>query len=419
MANLTVTRTYIGDIQNTRQVRDGLDSLGDSASKIWNVARWTADRIWNQTGEIPDEGPLKSYMKNKECWKDLNAQSSQKVIEELSDAFQSWFDVRHKDEPMNPPGYRKDGDERPRSTVTFKEDGFKHDAEHNQVRLSKGTNLKAGRSDFILCEYETRPDVDLREVNTVQNVRAVWTGDEWELHFVCKVEIEVDVRAQSVDGKAGIDLGIKNIATVAFPDEYILYPGNTVKQDKHYFTQSEYDTEGENGPSEASEWARQKLADRETHFYHALTTAIIEECVVRGVGTLAVSWPEDVRESDWGETGNKKLHSWAFDRIYQYLDYKGEEHGIEVLKENEWDTSKTCSECGDETAGNRVERGLYVCSSCELVANADCNGAENMRQQITPSPHGEDRSNGCVAQPSVHLFDRESGTFTPREQAIS
>ncbi|WP_201293968.1 hypothetical protein [Natronorubrum halalkaliphilum] len=24
-----------------------LDSLGDSASKIWNVARWTADRIWN------------------------------------------------------------------------------------------------------------------------------------------------------------------------------------------------------------------------------------------------------------------------------------------------------------------------------------------------------------------------------------
>ncbi len=33
-----VTRTYVGSIQNYRQVRDGLDSLGDSASKIWNVA---------------------------------------------------------------------------------------------------------------------------------------------------------------------------------------------------------------------------------------------------------------------------------------------------------------------------------------------------------------------------------------------
>ena len=88
---IQVTRTYVGSIQNQQQVCDGLDSLGTSASKIWNVARWTADRVWDATGEVPDEGPLKSYMKNQACWKDLNAQSSQKVIEELSDAFQSWF----------------------------------------------------------------------------------------------------------------------------------------------------------------------------------------------------------------------------------------------------------------------------------------------------------------------------------------
>jgi len=126
-------------------------------------------------------------MKNQSCWKDLNAQSSQKVIEELSDAFQSWFDLRHKSSEANPPGYRKHGDTRPRSTVTFKEDGFKHDPENNRVRLSKGSNLKEHWSDFLLCEYQTRPDVDLSEVNTVQNVRTVWNGDEWELHFVCKV----------------------------------------------------------------------------------------------------------------------------------------------------------------------------------------------------------------------------------------
>jgi putative transposase len=42
-----------------------------------------------------------------------------------------------------------------------------------------------------------------------------------------------------------------------------------------------------------------------------------------------------VRKSDWGRTGNKKLHTWAFDRIYQYLAYKGEIRGVEVLKENE------------------------------------------------------------------------------------
>jgi len=57
---IQVTRTYIGSIQNQRQVQSGLDSLGDSASKIWNVARWTADRIWDETGKIPDVSVLKS-----------------------------------------------------------------------------------------------------------------------------------------------------------------------------------------------------------------------------------------------------------------------------------------------------------------------------------------------------------------------
>ncbi len=356
-------------------------------------------------------------MKNQSCGKDLNAQSSQKVIEELSDAFQSWFDLRYKDDTANAPGYRKHDDTRPKSTVTFQTDGFKHDPKNDRVRLSKGSNLKESWSDFLLCEYQTRPDTDFSKVNSVQNVRAVWNGDAWELHFICKLQLETNDSAG--DEVAGIDLGITNIATVAFPHEYVLYPGNSLKEDKHYFTRTEYDTEGENGPSKKSVWARQKLADRETHFYHALTDTIITECVERGVGTLAVSWPVNVRDSDRGKTGNKKLRSWAFDRLYQYLEYKGEIRGVEVLKENEWNTSKTCSKCGDDTKANRVERGLYVCQSCELVANADCSGAENMRQKITPSPHAEDRSTGCVAQPSTYLFDCESGMFHTREQVVS
>jgi len=132
-----------------------------------------------------------------------------------------------------------------------------------------------------------------------------------------------------------------------------------------------------------------------------------------------VSWPEEVRESDWGKTGNKKLHSWAFDRIYQYLAYKGEIRGVEVLKENEWNTSKTCSACGDTTKSNRVERGLYVCSSCGLVGERGLQRGGEYASEDNPSPHGEDRSNGCVAQPSTYLFDRESGTFHTREQAVS
>ena len=413
---IQVTRTYVGHIQNHQQVQADLDSLGDAGSKLWNVARWTVDRVWEATGEIPDEGTLKAYMKTRHCWKNLNAFSSQKVIEELSDAFQSWFDVRQKDETANPPGYRKEYDSRPRSTITFKDNGFKVDTKHDQVRLSKGENLKNGWGDFVLCEYDTRNDVDLSTVDSVQNVRAVWNGEQWEIHFVVKETIETPDTPG--DGVAGVDLGVKNIAAVAYPDEYVLYPGNTIKQDNHYFQQQEYNTEGENGPSRQAQRLRRKRTRRETHFYHTLTKTIIEECVDRGVGTLVVGWPEDVRSEDLDKTNNKWLHTWAFDRLYQYLAYKGEQRGIEVLKENEWNTSKTCCKCGDTTDNNRVERGLYVCDSCGMVANADCNGAENIRQKITPNP-SVDRSTGCLAQPSVYLFDRSTGEIAPQEQVVS
>jgi hypothetical protein len=49
---------------------------------------------------------------------------------------------------------------------------------------------------------------------------------------------------------------------------------------------------------------------------------------------LAVSWPENMHESDWGKTGNKRLRMWPFARIYQHLEYKGEIRGIEVIKKS-------------------------------------------------------------------------------------
>ena len=103
------------------------------------------------------------------------------------------------------------------------------------------------------------------------------------------------------------------------------------------------------------------------------------------------------------------------------LTYKAEMEDIAVEQVSERDTSKSCSCCGRKRDANRVERGLYVCDVCGTVANADVNGAENIRQKVSPSLACEegDRSNGWLAQPSTYLFDKESGCFAPREQTTS
>ena len=114
--------------------------------------------------------------------------------------------------------------------MTWKQKGFRHDSRHNRVRLSKSATHKEHprAREYILAEYETRPDV---EVEKTQQVRAVYDQqkERWELHLVCTKEVETP--DSPGDETAGIDLGISNFAAVAYStEEADLYPGNRLKQ---------------------------------------------------------------------------------------------------------------------------------------------------------------------------------------------
>jgi putative transposase len=380
-----------------------------NASKLWNVARWTAERIWSETGHIPGHVELSSYLKSHERYADLNAQSSQRVLQALAEAFKSWYGHRQNG---NPPAYRKHGDQHPRSTVTFNQDGFKHDPENERVRLSKGRNLEDGWSDFVLCEYAADPDAT---IENVQQVRAVYERGVWRLHFVCRYEIDPDTPGDEV---AGIDLGISNFAAVSFGDETVLYPGGALKEDEYWFHRKR--AECDDSASNEADRLDRKRAARRSHFLHAVTRDVVERCADRGVGTIVVGDLGGIRDgTDWDDSGNLDLHGWAFDRFTAMLEYKAEERGVDVARVDERGTSTTCSACGTEDNSQRVERELYVCDECGLVANADCNGAENIRQKVLPNlatDGGRDRDTGWMAQPAVRLFDKSTGRVRPQEQ---
>jgi len=426
MAKQVVTRTYTASIRNQSRVSDDLDALGFAASKLWNVGRWTCSRIWDEIGHIPNHNELTTYLKDHERYDDLHSQSSQRVLQELAEAFSGWYGKkRNGDTRANPPSYRKRNDKHPRSTVTFKAAGFKLDSQYNRVRLSKGSNLKEYWSDFILCKFQTRPDVNLSAVENVQQVKAVWTGDEWKLHFVCKVE--VDMSESPGDQSVGIDLGITNFAALAYEDGHSeLYPLNCLKQDDYYFNKRL--AQCDDSHSEQVTRLNHKKSERRSHYFHTLSKHIVQRCVEEGVGTIVIGDLSGIREDDedtesknWGSHGNLDLHSWAFDRFTELLTYKAEMKGITVEDVPERDTSKSCSCCGRKRDENRVERGLYVCDECGTAANADVNGAENIRQKVSPSSPNlsVNRSNGWLAQPSTFLFDKETGAFAPQEQVTS
>jgi putative transposase len=160
--------------------------------------------------------------------------------------------------------------------MSFKEDGFTHDPDHDRIRLSKGTNLRESWSDFVLCEYAADPNVD---VQNVQQVRAVWTGDEWELHIVCRVER--DDPAPPGDRVAGIDLGICNFAAVAVGDEALLYPGGALKEDDYYYQKER--AKCDDSDSRKARRLDRKRRGRRDHFLHAVSADTARGAPVRQI----------------------------------------------------------------------------------------------------------------------------------------
>jgi putative transposase len=278
---LEVHRTYQAKIRNHGQVANALDRHGWSASKLWNVANYHSRQKWEETGEIPGHGDLKDELKTHNKYKGLHSQSSQRVLEELAEAFNSWYGS--DDERDNPPGYRKKNyydnqgrlvhEEHPRSTVTWKQKGIRHDSKNNRVRLSKGANHKDHPKawEYILVEYETRPGVS---IENLQQVRAVYDNakKQWELHLVCKDEIETPPAPG--DETAGVDLGVSNFAAVAYStEEADLYPGNRLKQDGYYFPKEIAKCDDSSG--ERATRLHAKWSERRTHFFHSLAKHIV------------------------------------------------------------------------------------------------------------------------------------------------
>jgi len=145
---------------------------------------------------------------------------------------------------------------------------------------------------------------------------------------------------------------------------------------------------------------------------HALSKDIVERCADRDVGTLVVGDPSGVDEDDWGRHGNKRLDNWAYKRLMNLLDYKARERGIEVEQVDERGTSSSCSVCSHEDGDSRVERGLWKCDRCGVVAHGDVNGADNIR--LLGKNLGQ-RSSVCLLLSSLQKYP----VLSPTESTYS
>ena len=107
---------------------------------------------------------------------------------------------------------------------------------------------------------------------------------------------------------------------------------------------------------------------------HRSANGIITEAAENGCTGIALEGLTGIRDrlsgASWG-------HEWAFERLYEYVEYKAEPRGISVEQVNPSNTSRRCSHCGFTHPDNRDSEALE-CLKCGYENHADYNAAKNI-----------------------------------------
>jgi putative transposase len=346
----------------------------------WKVRRWRGHWPWevykDRMPKFATAFDMQTELRGTEECKAINSRCYEYTLRELYANMRSWFSNVKTNSRARPPRYARE----PRQ-LTF-------EVGQNAKPLGNWTyrlTVLRGNDRHAIVKLHVRLGVKMKQIKMIR-VQPDGTGT---------IVYYTQSQKRTGDKLAAVDLGIINLAVVAFQDgTSIMYTGRgllsavrRLEKKAAKCRPSGWQGKGDkkSKPSKRMLAYRRKLANTRKQACHNLTRNIIDECRKRDIGQLVIGDLKGIRKGkDWGKAGNQKLHAWPFAEIRRQLEYKAEEVGIEVVAVSEAYTSKTCHFCG--VVGKRVNRGKFICHDCGIEINADVNGAFGILNKVSPGP---------------------------------
>ncbi len=202
-----------------------------------------------------------------------------------------------------------------------------------------------------------------------------YSNGNWMLHIHCKTDVESDTPEQATPGNGtvlGVDLGVNNLAVAS--------TGTFWTGDEFDHWRREYENRRGDLQECGTRWAHENMQSvgrkeegRFKQTLHRISNELVVEAREYGCSVIAFEDLTDIRE----RTGASWGHKWAFNRLYETVEYKAEEYGIDVEQVDPENTSRRCSECGFTHPDNR-EGEDFECLKCEYENHADYNAAKNI-----------------------------------------
>lgn len=202
------------------------------------------------------------------------------------------------------------------------------------------------------------------------------------------------------DNKMGIDLGIKELAVVAYGDEQIIFPNinkskkiknierrivHTQRSISRKYNMSKKRTgiyQKTNNIEREKEKLR-KLYNRQNNirnnYLHQTTHQLISlfPCCVTMENL-------DVHKMMKNKYLSKLIRDQKFGEFIHQMKYKCERNGISFVQADRfYPSSKICSHCGSVKKDLKLSDRVYICDNCGLVIDRDYNAAINLMKYGT------------------------------------
>jgi putative transposase len=177
----------------------------------------------------------------------------------------------------------------------------------------------------------------------------------------------------------GIDRGLYNFLT--FSNGEIINSKLIRKQQRKYlYNRKKLQAKG----TRSAKRKLKKLSGKEKRFSRDFNHCISKYVVSLPYGIFAIENLKNIRKQKFSKKLNKWLSSWTFGQFEQFLTYKAESLGKQVVKVDARYTSQKCSSCGIINKDNR-NKSKYKCSNCGYTNHADINAAINIKNNFISS----------------------------------
>ncbi len=376
-----------------------IDDAAFKSKNLYNAGLYEMRQAFIHEGKYLNYTEMDKRMQSSDAYKALPAKVAQKVLDQLDQAWQSFFEARaaYNEDPSKFTG-------RPRLPK------YKHKTEgrnlliYTMQAVSRGKrSLQRGIIKPSMLPIEVKTQQDPKQIDQVRIIPR--NG-----HYVVEVIYSKEPVQAQVDPSfcVAIDLGVTNLAAITANREGFvprLVNGRTLKAMNQWYNKRMKELKLCLPKADRERVTRQMEQITNTrnrqvnHYLHAASKRMIDFLVKEGVGTIIVGKnPLWKQEAGMGKRNNQNFVAIPHARFIDMLTYKASLVGIQVEVQEESYTSQASFldldpiptyKPNDDTeytfSGKRIGRRnrLYRTKDGKIIC-ADVNGSYNILRKRRP-----------------------------------